>query len=102
MDPRQTQAERRCTLTHELEHADRGHSMGCVSSAEERAVCEAAARTLIPVEDLAEAILWSHDEASLADSLWVDVQTVRDRLASLNDDEAAYIECRVREREQTA
>lgn len=101
MDPAQLQAERRCTLTHELEHIRRGHTGG-VSQREEQSVRAAAARRLIPIQALAVAILWSHDEHEVADELWVDVETVRDRLASLDAAETAYVEAVIAQVEGSA
>lgn len=47
MIPRQLQAERRCTLTYELVHIERGH-VGCQPPAIEAAVHAEVARRLIP------------------------------------------------------
>ena len=45
------------------------------------------------------ALLWSSIEADLADELWVDVATVRDRLAFLDEYETEYLEKAIRARE---
>lgn len=82
-----TQAERRCTIAHETQHILRGPAPAYLEAREERAVNEAAARLLIPVEALAEALLWSYDEHEVAEELWVDVDTVQARLAGLTADE---------------
>lgn len=86
MTPRQLQAERRCTLTHELVHIERGH-VGCQPPAIEAEVCEEAARRLIPLDDLVRACLWARDPVELADELWVDEATLADRLAHLTEEE---------------
>lgn len=99
MDRDLLQSERRSTLAHELEHRDRGH-VGCQSRTVECAVEQAAARQLISLPMLAEAIVWSTDEEELADELWVDVDMVRARLAALTDDEKAYIDGVIAKREQ--
>lgn len=98
LDRRQRQAQRRCTLTHELEHLERGHT-GCQPPAIEAQVEAAAARKLIPLVALAEAIVWASCEAELAQDLWVDVAMVRARLASLTLEERDYIEGVVARRE---
>lgn len=81
LDSRLGQAERRCTLAHELEHIRRGHD-GCQPPQVERSVHSAAARRLIPdVHHLADALVWScGDLAAAAEELWVDRQTLMARL----------------------
>ena len=68
LDPRMTQAERRCALTHELVHLEHGHR-GCQPPAVEHAVRAAAARQLITLEQLADALPWSMSLDELADEL---------------------------------
>lgn len=87
LDHQLLQAERRSTLTHELVHLERGPVPAGYTVREERAVEVEAARRLITLEQLADAMLWAYDEHELADELWVDVPTVRTRLASLTDAE---------------
>lgn len=96
------QAERRAALTHELIHLERGPFAACYVEQEERAVEAEAARRLIPLDALADALLWSWNEAELADELWVDEATVRTRLDGLTADEQAWIEDRMRCREESA
>ncbi|MCV2395968.1 ImmA/IrrE family metallo-endopeptidase [Actinotalea sp. M2MS4P-6] len=91
LDRRQQQAQRRSTLTHELEHLERGHA-GCQPAAVEAEVEAAAARKLIPLVALAEAIVWACCEAELAQDLWVDPAMVRTRLMNLTREERDYIE----------
>jgi hypothetical protein len=86
LDKRLQQAERRCALTHELVHLERGHT-SCVGARAERAVREETARRLIPFEDLLEAYRWTQHPAELADELWVTADVVHDRLAALSDEE---------------
>lgn len=83
--PGMTQAQRRSTLAHELEHAADPSSL-------EHCVDEVAVRKLIPLDVLADALRWSLDEYELSRELWVDVPTVRARLGSLTDDEKDQIE----------
>lgn len=89
------QAGRRCTLTHELVHMERGVVEGD-GSKEEHAVDDEAARRLIPTEDLVDKLLWSLDEQELAEDLWVDVATVRARLRGLTPGEKDDIDRRIR------
>ena len=86
----------RCTLAHELVHLERGPVVMCHAPREERAVAAIAARRLVPIEALAEALRWSQDERAVADELSVDVRTVRARLRSLTDVERAFLHGRVR------
>ena len=83
------QAERRATPAHEIAHlerGDRGHS-----PVEERIVSLIAARRLIPLDRLADALRWSYNLTELADELWVDEPTVRCRLDGLDPVEVAQL-----------
>ena len=96
--PNDSSPERRSTLAHELIHAERGDESCCSSwheGKQERAVDELAARALISLDRLAEALRWSLDEHELAEDLWVDVATVRTRLDRLSPTEKDYIEGRL-------
>lgn len=100
LDPRQLQAERRCTLTHELVHLERGTRW--VDGREESAVDVEAARRLIDLPDLLRALQWavSYDSrparlASMAEELWVDVPTLEARLAHLSADEESWLRARI-------
>lgn len=101
LHPDQSQAERRSTLTHELRHVAAGH-VGVCSPLVESQVNDQAARDLISLDDLADALLWSQDEWEVADALWVDVATARDRIDRLTDAEKVYIEGRIADREGSA
>lgn len=101
----QTQAERRCTLAHELEHCLRGdegigHISPVLAARQEIAVSTAAARRLIALDALIDALLWSQDERELAEQLNVDEDTVRIRLLTLTPDEHAEVDHRVWEAER--
>jgi hypothetical protein len=85
----------RCTLAHELVHLERGPVMMCHAPREERTVAAIAARRLVSIHDLAEAMRWSQDERALADELSVDVRTVRVRLRCLDDVEREFLRARV-------
>lgn len=91
------QVERRCTIAHELEHVQRGPVPAdpWLAAREESAVEQAAARRLIGLEALGDALAWSLDEHEVADVLWVDVDTLRVRMAHLHPSERAYLLGRV-------
>jgi hypothetical protein len=88
------QARRRCTLTHELIHIERGiiptDARG--QAREEKAVTVEAARRLIVIDALVDALRETRDPHLLADALWVDMPTLRARMASLDPVETAQLE----------
>ena len=89
MDTRLTQAERRTALAHELVHIEHGHE-GCQDARTEVWVHQEAARWLIPLESLVDALLWARNEGEIADELWVtpDLVAARfDGLAAAEQDE---------------
>ncbi|WP_181010091.1 ImmA/IrrE family metallo-endopeptidase [Ornithinimicrobium sufpigmenti] len=98
IDHRLGQAERRCTLAHELEHIRRGHR-GCQPPAVEAVVEAAAARRLIPdPHALADALVWARGcRATAAEELWVDEPTLEARLdpVHLHPAERAILVARV-------
>lgn len=98
MEQRQRQAQRRSTLTHELVHREHG-DVGCQPPSVEAQVEEVAARKLIPLAALAEAIVWAMSEEELAVDLWVDLGMVHTRLATLTTEESGYIEDVINRRE---
>ncbi|MBF6459845.1 hypothetical protein IU433_12435 [Nocardia puris] len=85
--PGLTQTQRRCALTHEIVHLERGapprHPV--LALMEERTVEQLAARRLIPLRALTEALMWVDlaDRPALAEELWVDEPTLRTRLGGL-------------------
>jgi hypothetical protein len=89
-----TQAERRCTLTHELVHRERGPVPNAPAAAarEERAVDEISARRLITMPALVDALRWTRHPAELADHLWVDEPTLQTRMTTLDPLEVAQLE----------
>lgn len=92
------QAERRSTIAHELEHIERGYAP--CSAREECAVDRDAARKLIGVRALGEALAWAVDEQEAADELWVDVQMLRARLRHLHPAERGYLRERLADLER--
>lgn len=107
LDRRLCQADRRVTLAHELAHVfaeDRW--MADVSpllhARQEARAHVRAARSLITVDALVDALLWSRDEGEMAEELNVDVDTVRTRLATLTEDEHEEIDERLWAAEETA
>ncbi len=86
-----TQAERRATLAHELEHLAEGPAVRGYAEQDEKLIRERAARWLIPFDRLIEALVWAGDDHELAAELWVDVHTVRTRLEMLTDDESTRL-----------
>jgi hypothetical protein len=87
-----TQAERRCTIAHEVQHVLRGPVPPYLKAREEQAVDRAAARLLLPdVRVIADAMVWAHSLEEAADELWVDPAMLRCRLASLHPAERAYL-----------
>ncbi|MCK0174766.1 hypothetical protein [Mycolicibacterium sp. F2034L] len=91
---RLNQVRRRCTLTHELIHLERGPAPTdpVALAREERIVDELAARRLITLDALTDALCWTRDPAELADHLWVDQPTLQTRMATLDPLEVAQLE----------
>lgn len=96
------QAERRCALTHELFHLDRGPMPDDARLAfrEEQTVQLLTAQALIPLDPLVDALVWNRNRvnADTASDLWVNLPVLRTRLQRLTDDERAYIDDELRRR----
>lgn len=91
IDDRQTQAERRCTLMHELVHRMRGDvhvEDDALYTKQERSCHETVARLLIPFHLLHAAMQWGSDPYELAEELWVDQETLQARITGLSRAEA--------------
>ena len=97
LDERLLQAERRCTLAHELEHVRRGPTPAepVLAAREEAAIDLAAARQLIRINDLGEALAWSDHPQEVADELWVDAATLATRLRHLTRAETEALTARL-------
>lgn len=96
LDPRQSRAQYRSTLAHELAHVFSGHTHGC-SPAEEARVEDIASRILIPVQKLIAALKWSSHIEEIAEELEVDLPTVQARLSNLSEREHAELRCALEE-----
>lgn len=90
------QVKRRCTLTHELIHLERGVPPEDPAglAREEQIVDRLAAQRLITLPHLIDAYRAcpSGDRYMLADSLWVDVPTLHTRMSTLDPIETAELE----------
>jgi hypothetical protein len=97
----QLQVERRCTITHEMIHVERGDA-GCDARAE-LLVRRETARRLIPIRTLGDAYLfWGDDLAALAEELWVDEDVLQTRLEHLHPAERGYLQQRLAARDGAA
>lgn len=94
---RLNQAQRRSTLAHELLHIERGlpPSEPRGLAREEKLVSEIAARRLITITDLIDALRWTREPTELADALWVDTDTLKARMSGLDPVEVAELENRL-------
>lgn len=94
MDKRLTQVERRSVLVHEIGHVIRG-DVPCgndvLDCRQESLVDQWAARKLITLDALIDALRWSDDPAEVADCLWVTEDLLEVRLAHLHPSERAYV-----------
>lgn len=88
-------AQGRSTLAHELVHAERGDvslSEAALNARQELIVEREAARRLISLQALADAVRWSCHPAEVAEALAVDLGTLQTRLAWLTEDERALLD----------
>ncbi len=93
IDRRLTSAEKRSALAHEAEHIRRGPvpDLPVLDAREESIVERSAARALIGVRELGDALMWAHGPAEAAEELQVDVQLLTVRLEHLHPAERAYL-----------
>ncbi|WP_426243775.1 hypothetical protein [Nocardioides sp. LHG3406-4] len=89
--------ERRCTITHEVEHVLRGPVSRCRELREEYAVDLRCGRLLLPsVRTLADSLIWHHgDLEAVSEEMWVDPWTLESRLGSLRPLERGYLHRRL-------
>lgn len=98
LDPRMRHRQRRCTLAHEIQHAvrqDEPCATPVLERRQELIVERAAARRLISLDDLAEALRWARGRHELAELLDVDLGMLDARLSSLRPDERAALQRRL-------
>lgn len=90
------QAGRRTTLSHEIGHLELGMPIyprhHLYTRREERMVDAMAARRLMPLPKLIDALKWSNNVDELADTLWTTPRMVRCRLETLDPIEVAELE----------
>lgn len=106
LDPRLTQAARRSTLAHELVHVERDliPTNAILVAREEAAVDEIAARRLITIDMLVDALRWCQrcGGAALADEVWTDQHALNVRLRTLTAAERTQIEAALADTEWAA
>ncbi len=92
-----TQAQRRSVIEHERLHCERGPVLDdpALVAREEAAIDQAAARNLIGIRELGEALAWATTLDEAAEELWVDRHTLNVRLAHLHPAERAYLKRRL-------
>lgn len=90
------QAGRRTTLSHEIGHLEVGMPIyprhHLYTRREELAVDIMAARRLMPLPKLIDALKWSRNTAELAEALWTTPRMVQCRLDNLDPIETAELE----------
>lgn len=109
LDDRLDQAGRRSALEHELQHVHAGDTCcnvgpdgGRQSRRQEGRADARAARSLITLDALADALVWCLGPDEVAEHLHVDKRTVRARIRGLTESEKAYIESRIAANEGAA
>ncbi|OZC62323.1 hypothetical protein CH267_01960 [Rhodococcus sp. 06-621-2] len=97
-----SQRERRDTLTHELQHVERGmpSEHPYYSQIEERLVEKLTAEKLIDLDDLVDALVWNRCrvDGEMAEDLWVRFESLALRVKHLTDAERAYIDAELERR----
>ncbi len=97
VNPDYPETVQRCTLVHELVHVERGPVLDepGLAGREELAVRKIAARRLINIRELGEAMAESDQLAHVAELLHVDSDTLTVRLNHLHPAERAYLNNRL-------
>ena len=87
------QAERRCTIAHEIEHVRRGMPPVGMEVWEEELVDRNVARLLLPgIEAIGDALAWADwNKFVAAEELWVDELILEARLKYLHPSEKGYL-----------
>lgn len=95
MDKRlETQAERRSVLCHEIAHALRGDlptGSDVLDAKQEAHVAQWAARRLIELPALLDALRWALSSEEAADELWVSQELLQVRLDHLHPAERSWL-----------
>ncbi|MBJ8342823.1 hypothetical protein JGU71_28425 [Antrihabitans sp. YC3-6] len=97
------QVERRCTVTHEITHIERGpvpdHPF--YGPKEERTVERITAERLIELDALIDALAWNRHrvDAETAGELWVDLDVLVTRVKNLTEDERRHIDMELERRQ---
>jgi hypothetical protein len=88
--------ERRCTITHEVEHVLRGPTSTCHVMKEELAVDRRSSRLLLSsMRDIGDAMVWhGGDYEQVSEELWVDLWMLEVRLSALQKREREYLDKR--------
>lgn len=99
-----TWAAKRSSLAHAVAHLDLGHEQaaGYFEKREEADADQMAARRLITLDDLAEALCWTREYAEIAEELVVDVTMLKVRERHLHVAERHYLRRQVRPMEEIA
>lgn len=92
IDPRPSHSEQRSTMAHEAVHLERGPFPKHREQLEERTVEHIAARRLIDLDDLIEALRWSDSTEELAEELGVFREDVLRRIQGLTPAEGARLD----------
>lgn len=88
----------KCALAHELVHLDEGHpeaTDGVLERRQEAATDREAARRLVGLHELADALRWALGPDEVADVLDVETSVVRTRVRHLTDEEKEFIDQRL-------
>lgn len=100
LDDRLDSTGRRCALAHEIEHVRAGDSAVVhvwFATKQEARAHRRAARKLVRIEDLVDALRVTRDETELAAILDVDVEVLRLRLDRITEREQDLVERRLEE-----
>lgn len=93
--PGMTTAHRRTVLAHELRHVARGPFPAHRRAAEEAACDREAARRLIGLRDLGDALAWSRHPVVVAGELWTTPHMVEVRIGALHASERGWLRRRL-------
>lgn len=102
INQRSSERQQKCTLAHERIHArdkDKPIADPWLDGKRERMVEREAARSLVNVEDLSEAIKWAQDSYTLCSLLDVDLPLLQARLDTLTANERDYLDQIARNRD---